>query len=130
MTTLNKITPIGLVVVLSLAAASTFGDIIANGSFEDVDRLGRGPSYGLPIWDYDLARVLLSRWHELKPDDGKGTAARIRVEMASEAYPKALRLIDLLLAVDSKNAWAIELSKQAIIRIEQLNQSKGKIATQ
>jgi serine/threonine protein kinase len=75
------------------------------------------------IGEYDLARELLSRCEVLKPSDSEVIQDRIRLELASEAYPKALHLVDRLLAESPTNQWALDMRKNLVLRIKGLTES-------
>ena len=74
--------------------------------------------------DSDLARELLSRWEHLNPGNAEGVAARIRLEMAAEAYPRALQLLDGILKDRPTNRWALDLRWLAVQQIRSLAKSR------
>lgn len=67
----------------------------------------------LGLGELDLNRMFLARWTSLRPDDPVLLRHRIRLELASGAYGRALELIDRALAADPDDRWAKSQSEQA-----------------
>ena len=74
--------------------------------------------FAYSLGDYDLARQLLVRWESLAPAGRDLQQNRIGLEVAAEAYPKALRLVDRLLAEDPQDAWALDAREKVVARIQ------------
>ena len=73
--------------------------------------------HAFSLGNYDLARQLLTRRELIGPDDRELKRNHIALEISSEAYPKALRLLDRLLAEDPKDAWALDARQKARARM-------------
>ena len=79
--------------------------------------------FAYSLGDYDLARQLLVRRESLGPADQELQRSRIGLEVAAEAYPKALRLLDRLLAEDPQDAWSLDARRIALTRMNEVGDS-------
>lgn len=77
----------------------------------------------LELRELDAARVFLGRWGAAEPADPALSRARIEVEMASRAFPRAWELVRERLSAEPGDAWAREAERairEAAVRAAQM----------